>query len=248
MDELQDHKTAYIKNRRTIFGFIAVAFGLLLLASNFDLINYSIRHILFSWQMILIVIGIIQVMNHKEKPTGYILLAVGGFFLLPDIFNFPFNFMRLFWPVLLIIAGVSFIFFHRSRDYNNPTDPSNLKGFEKDINGPAFIDEFTVFGGTKRRVANKEFQGGKLTTVFGGAEIDLTQALLTQGTHVLEITCIFGGTSLIVPSDWTIHVDVVSVFGAFEDKRTYIKKSNTSEGSLVIKGIALFGGGDIKSY
>jgi len=245
MKDLQDHNTPYVKNRRTVFGFIAVAFGLLLLASNFDIVSYNMRHILFSWQMILIIIGIVQVMNHKEKPTGYILLAIGGFFLLPDVFNFPFNFMRLFWPVLLIIVGLSFIFFHRSRNYSSSGHSTR---FDEDLNGPAFLDEITVFGGTKRRVANKEFKGGRLTTIFGGAEIDLTQALLTKGTNVLEITCIFGGTSLIVPSDWTVHVDVVSVFGAFEDKRTYIKKTETSEGSLVIKGVAIFGGGDIKSY
>lgn len=245
MEEFQDNKTPYVKNRRTIFGVIAVGFGLLLLASNFNILSYNTRHILFSWQMILIVIGIVQLMNHKEKPTGYILIAIGGFFLLPDLFDFSFNFMRLFWPVLLIIAGVSFIFFHRSRNYSGPNKSVNS---EEDFNGPSFLDEITIFGGTKRRVANKEFKGGRLTTIFGGAEIDLTQALLSEGSHVLEITCIFGGSSLIVPSDWNIHVDVVSVFGAFEDKRTYIKKTDSTEGSLIIKGVALFGGGDIKSY
>ncbi len=247
MEEFQNHKTPYVQNRRTIFGVIAVAFGLLLLASNFNIVGYGVRNIIFSWQMILIVIGIVQLMNHKEKPTGYIMIAVGSFFLLPDVFDFPFNFMRLFWPVLLIIIGISFIFFHRSRNYNAPNASTP---YTADLNGPAFLDEITIFGGTKRRIANKEFKGGRLTTIFGGAEIDLTQALLSEGTHVLEITCVFGGTSLIVPSDWTVHVDVVSVFGAFEDKRTYIKKSESTGtvGSLVIKGMAIFGGGDIKSY
>lgn len=245
MEDLDGHKTPYVQNRRTIFGFIAVGFGLLLLASNFNFINYNMSRVVFSWQMILIVIGVVQITNHKNKPTGYILIAIGSFFLLPEIFHFPFNFMRLFWPVLLIIVGLSFIFFHRSKNFSASADS---KQFDKDNIASAFIDELTIFGGTKRKITNKEFKGGRLTTIFGGAEIDLTQAELAEGSQVLEITCIFGGSSLIVPPDWTIHVDVVSVFGAFEDKRTFIKKTEKTAGILVVKGIAIFGGGDIKSY
>lgn len=245
MEELNDYKTPYVKNRRVIFGLVAVAFGLLLLASNFGFLPYGLRHVIFSWEMILIVIGFVQIMNHKEKPVGYILIAIGGFFILPDIFYFSFNFMRLFWPVLLIIVGISLIFFHRSRNlpWSHKSDYT-----DRETAGSGFLDEVNIFGGSKRKIANQEFKGGRITNIFAGSEIDLTQAELGEGTHILEVTCIFGGMSLVVPSDWSIHTDVVSIFGAFEDKRTIIKKSENSKGILVVKGIAIFGGGDIKSY
>ncbi len=246
MENLNDNKIPHVKNRRVVLGVVAIFFGVLILASNFDILSYNIRHILFSWQMILIIIGLIQIMNHKVKPVGYILIAVGGFFLLPDIFDFPFNFMSLFWPVLLIIVGLSLILFHRSGNYPWSAH-SNHMG--QDAYDSGYLDEVNIFGGSKRKIANQKFIGGKITNIFGGAEIDLTQAELGEGEqHVLEVVCVFGGMSLIVPSDWLIHVDVVSIFGAFEDKRTIIKKSDEAKSKIIIKGVAIFGGGDIKSY
>jgi hypothetical protein len=37
--------------------------------------------------------------------------------------------------------------------------------------------------------------------------------------------------------------------GGFNDKRSVIRNTNTASGSeLIIKGSAIFGGGDVKSY
>lgn len=35
----------------------------------------------------------------------------------------------------------------------------------------------------------------------------------------LEITTIFGGTKLIIPSNWEIKSEAVMIFGGIEDKR-----------------------------
>ena len=242
MEELNDYKPPYVKNRRAVLGIIAVAFGFLLLASNFGYLSYNVRHVLLSWPMILIVVGLIQILNHKDKPVGYIVFAIGMLFLMKRTFNFPFDFWDVFWPSILIIVGVSLIFFHRSNrtPYHQETSGNNV--------GPGYLDEVNIFGGSKRKIANQEFRGGKITNIFGGTEIDLTKANLAEGTNVLEVTCIFGGMSMVVPSDWNIHADVVSIFGEFKDKRTVIKQTEDAKGQLIIKGVAIFGGGDVKSY
>jgi predicted membrane protein len=194
--------------------------------------------------MLLIVIGTIQILSHREKPIGFILVAIGVFFILPDIFYLSQDFHKMFWPAILIAIGIAIIF--NSKNYKNKLwGRSSFE--ESEYTGSIFVDELNVFGGSKRRIANQQFKGGRITNIFGGAEIDLSQSDLNEGKNTLEVICIFGGISLVVPSDWNVHVNVVSIFGEFKDKRIFIKKSDTAKGDLIIKGMAIFGGGDIKS-
>jgi len=242
---MEKHIENYSENRRmkkVAFGVIVVAIGALLMASNFGYLPYRLRHIFFSWEMLLIAIGLINVVNRESKTMGLILIAVGSFFLLPNIFIFDFNFVKLFWPVLLMVVGFSLILFG-GRAVNWQRHRRQESSF-----GNGFINEFNVFGGSKRRVANQVFKGGELNNIFGGSELDLTQAILGEGENLLEVQCIFGGVGMIVPADWNVRIEVVSIFGGFSDKRSYIKKSDNDSNVLVIKGMCIFGGGEIKSY
>jgi predicted membrane protein len=231
-------------DRRVILGLIAMLLGVLIMASNFGVLPYRVRSIIFSWEMLLIVIGTIQILSHREKPIGFILVAIGVFFILPEIFRFSHDFHKTFWPVMLIVAGLIIIF--NSGNYKNKF--RKRKSFEKsEYTGSVYVDELNIFGGSKRRIVNRNFKGGRITNIFGGTEIDLSESDLNEGKNILEVICIFGGMSLIVPSDWNVYVNVVSIFGEFKDKRILIKKSDTVKGDLTIKGMAIFGGGDIKS-
>ena len=58
----------------------------------------------------------------------------------------------------------------------------------------------------------------------------------------------FGGGTFYVPSDWSVKADVTAVFGGFSDKRrTNIENTTDPEKVLHIKGMVLFGGGEIKT-
>jgi len=111
-----------------------------------------------------------------------------------------------------------------------------------------YIDETNIFGGSKRIISPSEFKGGKVTNIFGGSEINLTQTTLSEGKNVLDVTCMFGGVKIIVPSDWKVFVKVDAIMGGFDDKRMNIKADHDSTKELYIKGLALFGGGELKSY
>ena len=62
---------------------------------------------------------------------------------------------------------------------------------------------------------------------------------------IIEVVNIFGGASLIVPSDWKIKLEMVSIFGGFSDKRHIIDPN--PQKTLIVKGVSVFGGGDIKN-
>jgi predicted membrane protein len=110
------------------------------------------------------------------------------------------------------------------------------------------IDMVNIFGGGERRFMSQNFRGGKISCIFGGGEIDLTRASLAEGTSELEVACVFGGVSLIVPPDWNIIIDVTPVLGGFSDSRKFSGSVIDMSKTLVVKGAVVFGGGEIKSY
>ncbi len=231
--------------KKIVFGLLLVAAGALLLCFNYGIIPMEYRHIIFSWPMILVAIGLLQVSSRESIFTGIILILIGGFFLLPRLFFMPQNFIHDFWPGLLIIFGILIIlkrsFFHHGfhgRRYRNVAEMKNDAGF---------IVMNNVLGGGKHVVAPVEFKGGKISNIFGGMELDLTQTTLAPGKNILEIDSIFGGISIIVPSDWVIKIEVSSTVGGFSDKRTVVPDpASGADRELIIRGSAIFGGGDIK--
>jgi hypothetical protein len=109
------------------------------------------------------------------------------------------------------------------------------------------IDSTCIFSGTKKVILSKNFRGGDIVNVFGGSEIDLMQADI-NGTATLEVTAIFGGATLIVPSNWAIKSEAVTIFGGISDKRKFAALAEPATKTLVLKGTMIFGGMEIKSY
>ncbi len=241
--------------RKLILGFIILLYGFLLLLDNLGILPKLIRTIFFNWPIILIFLGIISLFPYHGSISGIILIATGIFFLLPSVINFPFNFIQLFWPLLLIIFGLLIILKRNANVHYHPychfhtrnNENKNYFGTAINVNND-YIVTTNIFSGEKRIVTSQQFKGGKITCIFGGSEIDFTQARLDDGIQVLDIACIFGGTSLIVPSEWEVRTEIVSILGGFADKRYNIPGIKDKNKTLIIKGITLFGGGEIKSY
>ena len=246
--------------RKIIFGLLLIASGALLIGFNSGLIDDQYRHIIFSWPMLIIAIGVVNLFGKEHAFTGIVLLIIGGFFLLPKLIFLPDNFEISFWPALLIIVGVLMIakrtiFHNRFHHFHNEHfDKEHFRNrhfhrySSSEIKNEAgYIVLDNVFGGGKHKVSPGEFKGGRISNVFGGTELDLTQTTLAPGTNILDVECIFGGMSIIVPSDWTVNLQASSILGGFVDKRHNVKNTTTDR-ELVIKGSAICGGGDIKSY
>jgi predicted membrane protein len=230
----------HLQNNRAIIGIILVLLGLFLVMRNAGFFPNSIEHIIFSWPMLLVTIGlVITIGSSGGKTSGVIVMAVGAFFLIPHIFRETFD-IDMFWPSIFIIIGVIFIFSKR-RGWNSVSTSSLV--------GDDYIDYVHVFSGGERQIVSDNFKGGKVSAVFGGSEIDLTKAKLAPGVSYLEIACVFGGTTIIVPDDWNVKIEVVPVLGGFGDSRKLNpgRMIDTTR-QLVIKGAVVFGGGEVKSF
>lgn len=221
-------------------GIMIVVFGLLYMLRNMGAIDANTWHIIFSWPMLLIALGLLNLADQKYS-WGFILLAVGSLFLADRVYNLPYNLFTFFWPVIIIVIGISLIFSNSFKSLTLRRRKPDVVTAEGD-----FIDEAAIFGGSERMINSLNFRGGKIVSIFGGSKIDLTQCQLTPGENVLELVAIFGGSTLIVPNDWNVKVESFNAFGGFADKRrnTNIDYSKT----LIIKGATIFGGGELKSY
>jgi len=238
-DKFKDDNPARI-NHRIIIGVILVLAGLFLVIRNTGFFPEFIDNVIFSWPMLLVVIGLVMTLGASEKTAGVIVMAVGGFFMIPLIFRETFQMYNMFWPSIFIIIGVIFIATKR-RGWNVVTSKGAI--------GDDYIDYVNVFSGGERQIVSQNFKGGKISAVFGGIELDLTKAKLASGTSVLDIACVFGGATIIVPDDWYITIEVTPVLGGFTDSRKLSPgRTVDSTKHLLLKGAVVFGGGEVKSY
>jgi len=89
------------------FGVILLGIGIVLLLKKFGLF---IPSWVFTWPMILIVIGVFTLINQQFKSfMGSVILFIGVYFLLKREFDLDFGIDQFIWPVGLIVLGIYLI-------------------------------------------------------------------------------------------------------------------------------------------
>ncbi|ASB49831.1 LiaI-LiaF-like domain-containing protein [Alkalitalea saponilacus] len=220
------------------FGLVVLLAGLVLLGGNLGLIPEHVYNVIMRWPMILVAISLISFIN-RDWLAGLILLTIGSYFMMPHLVDdFSMREIWKYWPVLLIIIGVAIL--RGKRKKNAPLHYHS--------NNDDYIEEITIFGGNVTRIDSKNLKGGEITSIFGGSEINLIDAELSDDGATIEMTAIFGGVKLIVPRQWNIKIEVTSILGGFTDKRVPGGEGVDTSKILVIKGETIFGGGELVSY
>jgi len=235
-----------LNDKRLLLGIIFLILGGFILAGNLHLIpastHYRIKELFWHWPMILVVLGLIHIVIKDYKVPGIILLLVGGIFMLPHLFNLPFNMREIFWPSVFILVGASILL--RSNKRHDRKNCCETRSDDQD-----FMDDMAFFGGGDKIITSQNFKGGKITCVFGGLNLNLLRSKLAPGKNIVDVFAVFGGLKLVVPEEWDIKIQVTSVFGGFADKRNIAPTAmENKQGELIIRGIAIFGGGEIKNF
>lgn len=68
---------------------------------------HSLGHLIFSWPVILIVIGLILIAG--KRAGGVVLLIIGGIFLLPKLLLISGAAIVFLFPIILIALGIGLI-------------------------------------------------------------------------------------------------------------------------------------------
>ncbi len=236
-----ENRDKNITDKRVMLGGVLVVIGALLLLGSMDILDVSISHIIFSWPFIFMIVGLFILFNTNKKLLGGIFTGIGLFFLIPRIFPYVHYHGGIVFPVILIALGVYIILNHRKKDLVDAERSGFLK---KDL-----IDDVSIFGGGSKIVASDNFRGGNITAVFGGSEINLTGCKLADGDQIIDLLLVFGGTTIVVPRDWNVVVNVTSILGGFSDKSIRDPGVIPDQSrTLYVKGLAMFGGGEVKNY
>ena len=225
--------------KKLAFGLILIIAGILFLLERLNQIPAEVTEHLFSWQAVLVAIGVVMVAGSGKSLPGWIVMAIGVFFLLSHIFLFPATFRDVFWPLLLIAVGVLVVF----KTGRGKGCCFMQKTHIQSVSDDHSFEDLAVFGGNKKSYQLADMKTGKVTAIFGGSDIDLRDCTLSSEGAVVEILCLFGGSKLIIPKNWKVRSDVLTVFGGMDEQGPC---ENTDEKMTVyIKGMTIFGGGEI---
>ncbi|MDR0687120.1 MAG: cell wall-active antibiotics response protein [Prevotellaceae bacterium] len=278
--------------RSLIAGLLFIAAGVLLLMFDSSVLPAAYKPIIFSWQTLVCITGLIFLASRKLL-TGLLLIFTGGLFILPELNIESLSFLKSnIWAVVAICVGVALMFHpawrsrrfdkwkNRAERIRNLSEEQRSEFFDRyrrlhhrsscryercvckqakpfhSHNGAAawkssiscseYVEYSTVFGGVHEKVGIKNFRGGEISCIFGGAEIDFSEAQLAEGAHTLEVNSVFGGVVLYVPIDWYIEVRQSQLFGNFVDNRPKPTFEVDEKRMLILEVTAVFGGGEIK--
>ena len=101
-----------------------------------------------------------------------------------------------------------------------------------------------IFSGAVRGGHWRVRQNTSVATVFGGAELDTTQAVFEAQTVTINVFCMFGGVELKVPDGVEVRNQVSGIFGGVDVK---VSPPQPGAPTVIVKGVAMFGGVEIRN-
>lgn len=232
------------RDGKIILGLIIVAIGSLSLLHALNIIPSIQDTIHWGWPLILIAIGLLLgIKNNFRNNAWWILIGLGVVNMIPVFYIGDVSSRRLVWPSGLILLGLVIAFRQKK---NQAWDQKRLQMV---TNGESLLNIDVTMGGRKEIVTSKDFRGGKISTTFGGTEVNLMQADSTLQPMVLDISVSFGSVDLIVPSHWEVINEIRPSMGSVEDHRmARIPDNITDKKTLYLRGSCSFGSIELKSY
>jgi predicted membrane protein len=212
---------------RLFFGILVITAGVVLLLDNAGRLDAGEVFATW-WPAVLILAGVLTlVANPRHWPVALIIAGVGTAFLLSNLGIADIGDFII--PAALILVGFLVIF---GRGLGSRTETGDK------------VNSFNVFSGSEIASHSKEFQGGSISAIFGGAEVDLTDAVPTPDAQ-LDIFTAFGGVEVKVPDGWQVEVKGLPLFGGIENA-TAKEAVAANAPRLSISATVLFGGLEIK--
>jgi len=242
-----DQDRSFVVTPRTVFGVAIALLGFALALDRMGVVEAS--HLLRFWPVPLILIGalmIVQARDGRERTRGWIFAGIGTWLFLNTEGLLSVRLWELFWPVILILIGLSLVFRtggrrrRRDRKFGGDAASGSNPSFgasESFVPNPSAtsagappilqyadrserISMFSVWSSVRRTSAASPFRGGDITAIMGGGQLDLRLATIPPGEEaVLDIVAVMGGVEILVPSGWEVSTPIFPFMGGIEDKR-----------------------------
>lgn len=226
-------------DHRIVVGLVVVGIGVLALLDNLRLFDAALLRTF--WPLALVLWGLARLIRWRQGSTLVSAALIGvGLALTAQKLGLMHFSLRDWWPVFIILAGLSIL--TRGMLPRPGRHAGALPGTPR-ANGE-LVDIDATFSAVKQRNDSTNFSGGRISSAFGGVELDLSQAVITGADARLDISARFSGVELRVPREWLVAVEIASTFGGVEDKTTPPMNPGPR---LLLRGDVLFGGVEIKN-
>ena len=235
-----------------VSGLIIAGIGVVLLLDRFGIVE---SHVLWRfWPMIFAAVGvgrILEAHTTKDQVWGGFLISLGALLTLHELGYIPFGIAQL-WPLFLIAAGLLLAWHSNeiregrrgfSIPLNRPIGPDGSPA-----TGSRSVSSVAIFGGIDRRIEGTIVEGGSLVAFFGGFKIDLSRADVEGERAIIDASAVFGGGEIIIPEWWKVSVEGLGIFGGYVDKTRHIPRADRPVKTIIVRGAAVFGGIEVKSY
>tara|TARA_R110002072_G_scaffold56097_6_gene145570 strand:+ start:26417 stop:27169 length:753 start_codon:yes stop_codon:yes gene_type:complete len=101
-----------------------------------------------------------------------------------------------------------------------------------------------IFGGSNHRGPWNVPKEIRMLNLFGGSEIDFTEAKFTYPSLRIKMLTLFGGVTIYVREDIKTVSNIVSIFGGTDNSAPSSKSSHAPV--VIVEGLVMFGGTNIK--
>jgi predicted membrane protein len=219
---------------QALFGVMVIAIGVLFTLDNLDIVDAS--DYLIYWPAGLVAVGLLKLWQARAGQGivgGLFMVGIGTWMLLERIVAIQIR-VHDVWPLFFVFVGGYMVW----KGFGGAKRPRS-----SDSN--AHVSALAILAGVVRGNNSQAFEGGDLTAVMGGCEIDLREASIAPGTEaVIDVFAMWGGIEIRVPEDWTVVPRVTPIMGGLDDKT---RPAASASKRLILRGVAIMGGVGIKN-
>lgn len=216
-----------MKRLLTGITIIVLGFVLLLASLNIDGVQATLGS---WWPLFIILFGLIQLTDRQPGNWWpFIVVLIGAILLVQSVTDVPIDIWRTFWPVVIIVVGASIVAGGRFKFAH-----------EHQANGGEIV---AVLSGVTTKDVSEDFQGNHVTTILGGAEVNLAKATIKKEATI-TVSVVMGGIELRVPEEVIVKSRAICIMGGVEDKTGPVVTKNAPV--LYLEGTIFMGGVEIK--
>ena len=188
---------------RTIIGLLIVAVGASFLLTNLNILPFDVG-IAQWWPLFIVAGGVVMLLSDvRNYLWALLVIGLGALLQLKQFGIVDVNPWQLFWPAIIIVLGVSVM-----------TSRGSSRG---KIAASDREDVMAILSGSEVRVESKDFKGSRVTSICGGAMIDLRKAVIKKEATI-DVFAFWGGIEIIVPEHVMVKNNTSVIMGGVEQQ------------------------------
>ena len=188
---------------RTIIGLLIVAVGASFLLTNLNILPFDVG-IAQWWPLFIVAGGVVMLLSDvRNYLWAMLVIGLGALLQLKQFGIVDVNPWQLFWPAIIIVLGVSVM-----------TSRGSSRG---KIAASDREDVMAILSGSEVRVESKDFKGSRVTSICGGAMIDLRKAVIKKEATI-DVFAFWVGIEIIVPEHVMVKNNTSVIMGGVEQQ------------------------------